>query len=480
MKKHLVVFTIFSGCLLLFMMAAFSHTSLRAEGGTNNLFLPAIMSSTAAAEPSNNLQVTAATYLGGSGADKATAVDIALNGSLVLGGKMPGHNPGSLAAIELAGGGDGVIVRLSSTAQTVLSVTRYGDVVNDLAVANSSGQIVVCGDKGVAVLSAEADSLSWQDDTIAEGKRCAIGDDDVTAVIAGGEVFVFDEVGNLLGQWDSGSNPADVTVDAANHSVIVTGWKQASGNLQVPWLKAWSYDGSTQKWEAYNFSASAVNGQGLGADSRGLLVAMGRDGTLYFAGRTDGGNNVFNRNPQDITATLPGDVVIKTDRYNNPYQLSGSTNFGFYGRFNPATGQILKGQFMLTRLSSGNGNAIQAHGLMADENGRLYISGQAYATLEDRALRQIAGVTVGPYSGGEPFLLIVAPDFSERLIWTPFAGSNGAGGSPAYGVSVRNGRAAVVIGLRAGNDNLITFNALQNSKGGDAEAYLAVWPQSGE
>lgn len=470
--------SIFFSTLLLLFSLNFEAMPLRAGGGEHSLFLPIITSPLSTA-PSNNLQVASATYLGGAGVDRATAVDIAPNEVLVFGGVMPGHNPGGVTPINLLGGGDGVVTRLSHDAQTVYSVTRIGNAVNDLEVG-SDGRIVVCGDFGVAVLTPEANALEWSDSAIGEGARCAIGGDGMTAVLANGNIRVFASDGSQLGNWNPGNNPADVTVDSTNQSIIATGWKQASGNLQIPWLKAWNYTGLTLKWTAYDFSASAVSGQGLGADSRGLLVVMGRDGYLYFAGRTDGGNNLFNRDPHDVTVSLPGNILIKTDRFNNPYQLSGTINFGFYGRFNPTTGDILKGQFMLTRLSNGNGNSIQAHGMMADQNGRLYLAGQTYASLENRSARQVAGIAVGPYSGGEPFLLIISPDFTTRIIWTPFAGSNGAGGSPAFGVSVRNGKAAVTISLRDGSDNLITFNALQPAKGGNAEAYLAVWPQSGE
>lgn len=465
----------FAGCCLLLLLAA---TAVSRAGGNNNAYLPLIVNPISL-EPSDNLQVLSATYLGGTGADTATAVDIAPDNTVVLGGRMPGYNPGGVTPTPLLGGGDGVVVRLSEDAQTVLSVTRIGDAVLDLEVG-ADGRIVVCGSFGLALLTADASAVAWHQGGLGEGVRCATGSDGLTAVLAGGEVHVFDGGGAALGSWDPGPNPADVAVDGATQHIIITGWKQASSNLQVPWLKAWPPGGTTPAWTAYDFSAGAVSGEGLGTDSRGRLVVMGRDGFLYFAGRTDGGNNVFNRSPQDVTVSLPDNLLIKTDRFNNPYQLSGSTNIGFYGRFDPATGEILKGQFMLTRLSNGNGNAIQAYGMMADGNGRLYIAGQAYASIENRSSRQINGIGVGPYSGGEPFLLIVSPDFTTRIIWTPFAGSNGAGGSPATGVSVRSGRATAVVGLRAGEDNLITVNPIQPQKGGDAEAYLAVWWQSGE
>ena len=465
-----------------------SKTAVSSLHLTNNqtLYLPLIQTPLSD-QPNINLNVQAATYLGGAGADFAHGIDIAPDGSLVMVGVMPNHNPGGVTAVSLLGGGDGVIIRLAPDGQSVRSVTRIGNVVRDLTVANN-GRILVCGDFGVALLNATADDLIWSDDTLGSSHRCDLGSDGTTAVLVkvsngADQVHVFADDGTTQATWSSsgsGQHWQDVAVAANEQAIILTGYTQKTSNLQVPFIYATSYDGQTEKWTAYDFAASAVLDRNLGADSRGQLVVIGRDGLLYFAGTTDGGNTVYGRNPQNINQSLPADTLIRYDAYNNPFQLSGSTKFTFYGRFNPATGQILQGQYLLTRLSNGNGNSISPNGMMADENGRLYLSGESYARMDNRDNRQIAAITVGPYSGGEPFLLIVSQDFQTRIIWTTFAGSNGAGGSPAYGVSVRQGVAAVAIGLREGDRNLITHNALQPNRGNDRDAYIATWRQMDE
>lgn len=453
---------------------------------THTLYLPLIQTPLSN-QPNLNLNVRSATYLGGAGADFAHGLDIAPDGSIVMVGTMPDHNPGGATAVPLLGGGDGVIIRLAPDGQSVRSVTRIGDAVRDLAVA-ANGRILVCGDFGVALLNATADDLIWSDTSLGSSQRCDLGSDGTTAVLvkvsnAADQVHVFAADGAPIATWSSsgsGQHWQDVAVAATEEAIILTGYTQKTSNLQVPLIYATSYDGQTERWTAYDFAASAIFDRNLGADSRGQLVVMGRDGLLYFAGTTDGGNTVYGRNPQNIDQSLPATTLIRYDRYNNPFQLSGSTKFTFYGRFNPATGEILRGQYLLTRLNNGNGNSIAPNGMMADENGRLYLSGESYARLDNRDNRQIAGTTVGPYSGGEPFLLIVSQDFQTRIIWTTFAGSNGAGGSPAYGVSVRQGTAAVAIGLREGSRNLITHNALQPNRGGDRDTYIATWRQMAE
>jgi hypothetical protein len=51
----------------------------------------------------------------------------------------------------------------------------------------------------------------------------------------------------------------------------------------------------------------------------------------------------------------------------------------------------------MTRLNNGNGNSIAPHGMMADQNGRLYLAGQSFASIQNRSQRSVAGTAVGPY-----------------------------------------------------------------------------------
>jgi hypothetical protein len=339
--------------------------------------------------PSDDFAVSSATYLGGSGADQATAVDVAPDWSVVFGGTMPSHNPGGVTPVELLGGGDGVVIRLSHDGTHVQSITRIGQQVNDLEI-NDEGAIAVCGDFGVALLSADAQSITWNDDS-GSASRCAIaqgGADSANGTVAAiidGNAHVYGAQGNALGTWEIGGNSqSDIAVDAATQSVIATGYNQVSSDLQVASLKAWSYDGATLKWTSYNFSASEVTGENLGADTRGERVAIGRDGKVYFAGTINGGTgaSIFARDPKDITSSA-GDRTVTTDNYNTPTNV-GSIKMTWYGRYAPDTGDLELGQSLLTRLSSGKGNSIAPNALMADAQGRLYIGGSAYASIERR------------------------------------------------------------------------------------------------
>lgn len=426
----------------------------------------------------DNLQVSAATYLGDTGNNGASATDIGSDGSVVLAGVLPGYNPNAGSMTTVLNGGDGVVVRLSSDGQSVLSVTHVGATINDLRI-NTNGTMVVCGDFGVAVLDSTASNLLWNA-TPGTGKRCAIADDGTVVVLVGGTAYTYDANGNPLGSWDLGGGfQNDVAIESSDGYVFGTGYSnkkdQSGGPVQVPFMRAWSYTGTLQ-WSDYDFSGPSLGS--VVADGRGLRVAVGRDGKLYLLAQSAGGNSIFGLNPQDVTQSLSSSQLIGTDAYNTTYNTK-SNNITWYGRFNPNDGTIDKGQFLLTRLSGGQGNTLQPSSIMADENGQIYVGGSAAAYIQNRDVKQVAGTTVGPYNGGDAFVVIVTPDLSVRLVWNVFTAS-GSPGASVNGISERNGTAAVAM-TATGTGTLITANALQSSpSSSSSNVYTAIWPQSAE
>ncbi len=419
-----------------------------------------------------NLPATTATYLGGSSADEINAVDFNTSAELLLAGKMPGYNPGGTLPTVLPGGTDGFILRLNSAGTSIVSLTRIGSVVQDLE-AGSAGTLA-CGDFGVALLTSDLTSITWSEST-RDYSRCALGSDGFAAAVSGSKVYVFNATGAAQGTVNlNGRSVADVAVHSTTGTVVVTGYTQAASNLQVPFLRGYQYNG-THKWTSYDQSASAVFGQNLGADSRGKRVSIGRDDRLYFAGYTDGGNTIFQRNPKNISQ---GAALVSTDQYDTPYNISGAKALAWYGRFNAANGNLELGAFLLTRLSDGKGNSIAIESITADENGVVYAAGEAYASLEARSTRQVALTTVGNYEGGESFVFVVSPNFAKRLYWSPFAAPDkSAGGSPMRAIAVRGGAvAAGGIFTITGGRETIRVNALQSAKGGGAsDGYAVTW-----
>lgn len=437
-----------------------------------------------------NLDVLTATYLGGVGADQGNAAAIAPDGSVLIAGALPGYNPNGATVITLFGGGDAAIVRLSSDGTQALSITRLGGtggVVNDMEM-NAAGQLVVCGNFGVVRLSSDAATPVWSNNLgNAPGARCSIGSDGIVAVLSGSAIYLFDAGGAFLTTWNvAGNRVNDIAVASGASRVIATGYVQISGNLQTPFLRAYSYTGALD-WKVYDFASVS----GYGADARGERVAIGLDGKLYLAGSINGGTgaSVFSRNPRDFTQPLPGGVAVVTDNYTNPFNV-GSVSMAWFGRFNPTNGDIELAQSLLTRLSSGRGNSISIRAIAADETGRVFLAGDTSCCIKDRdgsagvpQKLQVAGVTIGNYEGGEAFFLATSADFRTRLAWSVFPAPGVSGGtSPANGVAARGNNAVMAATLTfstASTRGLITSaNALQQVPGGSSgsEAYLVVWP----
>ena len=429
----------------------------------------------ATATPIDNLEVATASYLGSTGSDQLNAVDIAPGGTVIVGGSLPGYAVAEITPVVINGGTDGAVLRLDRNGRTVLSLTKIGAVVTDLEMNNQS-QLVVCGDFGLALLNATADQARWQH-APGQVNRCAIGDDGVVAGLVGGTLYLYD--GNQLRSWTvAGSAVYDVAVAGAEQLVIATGYTQLTANLQVAFIRAWRYDGS-EVWRSYDYAAVT----GYGADTRGERVAIGRDGLLYFAGTINGGTgaSIFSRDPKDLNQSAAAKTV-KFDRFNDPTN-TGSIKMTWYGRYAPATGDLLLGQSLLTRLTNGRGNSITPQAIMADETGQLYVVGSKAADLDRRSDRQVDGQAVGTYESGEGYLLAVASDFRSRIVWTPFARSGyAAGNSPVNAIGVRNGITALVLTQDNGKERrLITTAAALHREppGGGSDGYLAVWPQVG-
>jgi hypothetical protein len=437
----------------------------------------------------STLQVTLASYLGNAGSNVISAVDVAPDGMIVIGGTMPEYAPAGASIVNVLNGGNGVVIRLDSTGHAIRSVTHIGNLVRDISV-NDSGQIVVCGDFGVALLDPTASTALWNAQP-GFGGRCALGNDGMVALLvgipkdgtpggllSGGMAYLYSGSATPVAQWSvGGSWQSDITIDATHQVVIATGFTQYAFPVQVAFLHAWSYNGSLL-WRDYDFSENEVSTTGLTADTRGLRVAMGRDGMLYFAGTSAGGNSIYNRDPKASTVKPDQSQLIGYDSYTVPSSTS-STTITWYGRYNPVDGTLLKGQFLLTRnpAQENQGNTISPAAVMADEYGRVYLAGVACNAIAKRDVQKIAGIPVAAYSGCESFVLVTRADLQQRLIWTTFT-AGGPHSATAYGISVRRGVAVAGVTLNGGS--LITHNALQGNPGGAPSAYIAAWSQAVE
>jgi hypothetical protein len=420
--------------------------------------------------------VCAATFLGGSGANHLGSVDVAPDGTLVVAGAVEGSNLG-VTPTTLMGGTTGAVVRLNSTGTKVLSMSAIGTLVSGLQVDRVDGKIAVAGDFGVALLDAVAGSILWSKAISGGASVVSIGDDGTIAALSGNTVSVFSEVGMPLGTISIPATSTNgVAVDGADQSVIVTGYRQDNGGAcseyKSTFILAYAYAGGSPKWTDYAWTHDQVGAAGQCADTTGFVVTMGRDGKLYYAAKSDGGDTVHQNDPRDLSKPAPN---VATDAYNQPYGLSGANAIGYYARFDPATGLIERGQFVLSRNGSA-GNAAVPSAIAADEKGDVFIAGNAAYEIDNRSSDQINGHDAGNYAAYDVFGLIVSPDFTQRLTWTVFNG-----GGPGTATAVVAGKGIAALGAEQTSAEyaggaLITVNALQPSPQGASDGYLAVWP----
>jgi hypothetical protein len=274
-----------------------------------------------------------------------------------------------------------------------------------------------------------------------------------------------------------GTAANDLAVDSARGQVIVGGYTQVSSNLQLPWIRAYTYDG-TLNWRSYDFAAAP----GFGADSRIERVALGADGYLYVAGSINGGvgASVFSRDPKDLSIPL-GARLVKYDPYSDSTN-TGSVKIAWFGRFNPADGSLTLGQALLTRRTTDRrGNSISIRAIAADSRGQVFLAGDAACCIKNRDQQRVAGIAVGPYEIGEGYVLMISADFGQRLIWTTYAGPTlPSGSSSARALAVRDRQVLTVATLSLDQTkprSLITINAIQPHPTGTTgtEGYLLLW-----
>jgi hypothetical protein len=319
-------------------------------------------------------------------------------------------------------------------------------------------------------------------------KRVAIAYDGTVAVLSGRKVTTFNAQGLQLGTWTISSNSGwyfnDVAIHSASKSVYATGFYNtylpSKLPVQVAYLMAYDYTGGS-KWKNWAYSGAALTGNE--ADTRGYRLAIGRDGFLYFQGEAAGGNNIFRWDPRDLTKDLQkAGVNVQFDAYNTTYNTK-SNHITYYTRLNPADGTPVKGQYALSRLSSGSGNTIRHGNITADELGNVYVVGQTASSIAQRDVQRINGQTVGTYAGGEGYVIVVSPDFKQRKLWTTWTAGTGAVSQnyQFWGVVASRGVTAVA-GSALTNGPLLTHSAMQaqpapNLSSTFPSAYFSVWAQ---
>ena len=429
--------------------------------------------------PTNNLDVSAATYLGGAEDDLTNAVGISADGKfVVIGGSLINANLG-VTETELLGGGDGTVIRYDSETNQVVSSTRLPGKVVDLEVSKN-GDIAVAYEGGIAVLNSDATQVKWSQ-SLSDVFRIAISDSGKVAAVEDiqknrpDKAYLFGSNGEQLQEWSTANESNhfyDIAVtDQEGGMVIATGYKQKTADLQVAFTQAWSHEGQNL-WKNYDFSATDIDSENIRADTRGVLVSIGSDGKLYAAYKINGGtgSSILSRDPNNVSEKLTDDRKIETDRYNTPTTV-GSIKMAWYGRYDLETGELIKGQSLLSRLNSGRGNSVTVDSITATEDGTVILGGSTGARIANRDIQTIEGQTVNEYVGFEGYVAIISPDLEERISWTPI--TDGLTDKKGAVAASRNGKVAVVATTDF-EGSQITHNAVQSNAGGNDDGYLLV------
>ncbi|MET7950129.1 hypothetical protein [Micromonospora sp. NPDC005324] len=415
------------------------------------------------------LDPTAATYLGRDGADSANAVDITASCEIAVGGRFTGLTGGT--ATTLGKGGAGAVLRLDPTGRKLLGTTRLAGTVEDLEVRRGGGgEIAVATDRGVMLLDARATAARWQRGGAAT--RAAVGSAGTVAALVGGTVEVYDLKGATLTRIrPSDRTVSDVAVDDRSGLVFVSGFRQVKVGrcvpVQIAYVHAYDHRGKL-RWRAYDHAADRLGD--LCADSRADRIALGRDGRLYLAGETAGGNTIFNRSAADPSRPAPNVVIDSFTEASN----TSNAHLTYLARFDPATGRQLAGQMLLARIDTkgDQGNTIKPYAITADESGRVYAGGVSAYQIAGRSRATLGGDRLAPYAGGDAWVLVLSADLKRRTTWTVFT-DGGAGA--VRGLVAGSGIAAAAARVDKGR-----FWRTRSVQSGGPPAggsgYLAAWP----
>ncbi|MDJ0753884.1 MAG: PKD domain-containing protein [Ardenticatenaceae bacterium] len=454
----------------------------------------------AAAEP---YDLSTASFLGDGGdGDAVRGARIQSSGIIVLAANIGSAQPGGVTPLLLNGaaaGSSGAVIRLTPDGQTVLSVTRVAATVTDLSIDDDDNIVVALWNDGVIKLDPEATSVTWVKNP-GRVLRVDAGDNgEIAALVTPtsdpdasspgtGTIFLYSDAGAELDNFSGKHNTLDVCLDSSSQTVIHIGWRQASVSgtpVQIAYLQGHAFNGNTQ-WTAYDWSTDSGSPRFINsstnnmADTRGYRCDVGADERLYAAFEAAGGNHIFRFDPFDIDSSIS---IVGGDAFHEFFN-SGAEHKTFFARFEPATGEYLKGQQLTARLTSGKANTVRIrHGaITADHQGRVYLGGSSAFGLPlpghpqfSTQPGQIAFLppNTGTYLGGA-WLLVMDQQFEKRLYLTRL--TPGGSARAVDGRVLEGNEANIVFAGHSSNfGETHILNALQPAAGGgDQDGFLGV------
>lgn len=365
--------------------------------------------------------------------------------------------------------GKGVIEIRNNFGQKVQKTINLTGPIHDGKSPGEHKEFVVTGDFGTHVYNADGDlvrDLGVKGNRVSMNRKGRVG---LVQTVSDSRhrIYSFAPNGKLESQHTVRRNYVeDIAVSNTEDLIAIAGFdnKRRKGvPVQVAYVTGHRPNNLSQQV----FQTWSHGGEEMGndmADTRIYRMTFGDNGKLYVMGETAGGNTVFRWNGKDFqTPTL-----VSYDLYNDGFQTKDEHKM-YYGIVNTRNGRIERGQMTFTRTSSYRGNTFKAEGgsIYVDSRGVVYIgAGTTAFSIEGRDLRKFnQGTTgVGTYSDGDTSVLIVSPDFRERIVWTVFArpgaggtGPNVPGGGRVSGIAINGGKVGILASARQ-NGRLIAYN----------------------
>ena len=402
----------------------------RAARAKSLFLLVALAATFSAGAAINETSFTACSLLGGSN-DAVRGARIQSDGAIVL-----SANVAAGPLLQSVGGAKGgIIIRLAPGGGKVLGATRVAAEVRDLAIDAQDNIFVALGRDGAVKLDRNASKELWRKDTGGLCARLDAGTDGTCAVLnyendsdtatGAGTVLVLAPDGRQVGTFKGRPNTIDVAVDGASRTILMIGFRQANAfdgrrrePVQIAHLTGRGYDG-TEKYHLYDWSVD-TNAPGFinkpennMADTRGYRCAIGADAKLYAAFECAGGNHIFRYEPRLVNGQWVGakDKKAKGDQY-HAFHNSRAEHKTYVARFDPGSGEFLRGQEFTARLPSGRANAVRVKGgaVAAGIDGAVYLGGTSASGLPVT----FTPPGTGDYAGGG-FVLGLTPALDGRL-----------------------------------------------------------------
>ncbi len=413
----------------------------------------------------NDLVTCAAAYWGSNGVDALHAALVTPQGDVLIAGHSAASDLG-VPTLALDGASTGVVLRISAADGGRLSAARVG--ANVTALGAVGGNVVVASDLGVTVLTSDL-AQRVGEDLAGSITRLAVTNDSVAALTADGRVLRLDAGANPQVELDLGNAQVeDLALDAGSGLVVVTGSRAPVAGAQclgrLPFIHAYNEAGA-RVWTAYDFDDAP--GWCASSTGRRLVIANGK---LFYAGEQEGGNSVHLRDPVDLAAQA---ALVSHDEFSTGAGKAPD-EYSFVARFELATGALETGQVIVPR-SAGVGGTLFTSALAVDGAGHIFLGGRVTCCIEKRDEHKVSGELVGPYAGEEASLLVLSPDFGERLSWTTFTSSTGAGPANVEGIALGAGVGLAVM-TTYGPAALITVPPGATAPLGADDGYFVTFP----